>query len=784
MPAAASLRPLVGYLQRLTSATVHAEATDRQLLESFTKTRDEAAFRALVQRHGPLVLGVCQRSLRHRHDAEDCFQATFLVLARKASAVHWHNSVAGWLHQVATRLAAELRVREARRRRREKHAAQLRPAQMAAEVRELGAILDEELHSLPEPYRAPLLLCCLQGRSRDQAAVQLGLTLRTLERRLQAGRNLLRERLTRRGLTLSAAWLAWGLAQENASAVPLALTVETSRVAVDCAVATPRVAVLAAHVLGAIFWQRVRGTAMLLLALGLLALGAGVGVQPSTAVPAAPRAELFVQADAPSKKPADLPKLREAGSARAVQNGLLWLVRQQTEAGGWTLEGAPPNDVAATAFGLLPLLGAADDFGGKRFGPHGDAVRRGLKALTRMQKDNGSFDGGMYAHALAAWALCEGYRLTGDAKLEQPAQRAIDYIVGAQHADGGWRYAPGQPGDTSVTSWQLLALKHGERAGLTVPAETFKKASAYLDSAASDERAAYSYVPRSPATPTMTAAGLMARHLLGWESRHPSLVKGATRLPPPSPQFAHCYYYHFATRAMRGLGGPEWDAWEAKLARLLIDRQEPDGGWGTRADPFGPAGGRLMVTSLSLLALEECGRLDAPAGNRAPKLKEGESAACWDDLAGGDLAQVRRAMQRLAAAPGQAVPLLRERLKAAPLPDPKRLARLIADLDDATFETRAQAFQELQDVAEAAEAPLRQALKSASSVEQRRRLEKLLEPLERGSQARLRRLRAVQVLELAGTAEARDLLRSIAEGQSGTALADAAREALERLAKR
>src|SRR5947209_6500564 len=123
MSAQPSLHPLVGYVQHLAGQAAHAGASDAQLLDRFARQRDQDAFAALVRRHGPLVLGVCRRALRHRQDAEDCFQATFLVLARKAGTVRWRDSVAGWLYQVATRLAAEVRVRDARRRRREQEAA-------------------------------------------------------------------------------------------------------------------------------------------------------------------------------------------------------------------------------------------------------------------------------------------------------------------------------------------------------------------------------------------------------------------------------------------------------------------------------------------------------------------------------------------------------------------------------------------------------------------------------------------------------------------------------------
>jgi RNA polymerase sigma factor (sigma-70 family) len=200
-----TLPAVIEHIRRLAQAPGVADASDCQLLRRFAAVRDEAAFTVLVRRHGPMVLGVCRRVLGNAEDAEDAFQATFLVLARKAGSLHWHDSVGGWLHQVARRVAREARERVARRRSRERTVADLPdvPAPEAA-VRELGSILDEELDQLPERYRSPLLLCYLEGATRDRAAALLGLSLRTLERRLQRGRELLRARLTRRGFTLTA----------------------------------------------------------------------------------------------------------------------------------------------------------------------------------------------------------------------------------------------------------------------------------------------------------------------------------------------------------------------------------------------------------------------------------------------------------------------------------------------------------------------------------------------------------------------------------------------------
>src|SRR5262249_29462731 len=149
---------------------------DRQLLERFTSQHEEEAFAALVRRHGPLVLGVCRRVLRNPHDAEDAFQAAFLVLARKAHAIRQHASLGCWLYRVAYHTAAQARRRLADRQRYERQAVPRAPADPLAEVtgRELLALLDEELQQLPERLRAPLVLCSLEGRTRDEAAAELG----------------------------------------------------------------------------------------------------------------------------------------------------------------------------------------------------------------------------------------------------------------------------------------------------------------------------------------------------------------------------------------------------------------------------------------------------------------------------------------------------------------------------------------------------------------------------------------------------------------------------------
>jgi RNA polymerase sigma factor (sigma-70 family) len=220
------VNPVLDGLRLLLAAQTPPQLSDGDLLRRFVVRRDEVAFAALVHRHGPMVWGVCRRVLGNADDADDACQAAFLILVRKAAAIRNQDSLAGWLHRVAHRLAKDLQAQRARR------AAGPLPEEVADRVdggaepmwREVRAALDEELQQLPDHYRAPLLLCYLDGKTRDEAAQQLGWSLDVFRGRLERGREALRRRLVRRGLALSAALLAEALARSAASAwVPAGL---------------------------------------------------------------------------------------------------------------------------------------------------------------------------------------------------------------------------------------------------------------------------------------------------------------------------------------------------------------------------------------------------------------------------------------------------------------------------------------------------------------------------------------------------------------------------------
>src|SRR5262245_47153199 len=295
---------------RTLAACATDDLPDRELVRRFAARRNEAAFEALLHCHGPTVLSVCRRVLRNLHDAEDAFQATFLVFARKAASLRAADSVGSWLYGVAYRLALKARTSAARRREHEGRLLKRPPTDPLEEVsvREAQAVLDEELARLPGKYRAPLVLCCLEGLARDEAAQQLGWPAGLLKSRLEQARELLRRRLARRGLVLAVPLLAAALAEPASAAVPAALAATTVRAALPfaaggAAAASARATALAQGALLEMFLTRLRAAAAVLLVLATAAAGAGLLARQAAGRADDPGPEPAARGAAPAEKP-------------------------------------------------------------------------------------------------------------------------------------------------------------------------------------------------------------------------------------------------------------------------------------------------------------------------------------------------------------------------------------------------------------------------------------------------------------------------------------------------
>lgn len=317
-------------------------------------------------------------------------------------------------------------------------------------------------------------------------------------------------------------------------------------------------------------------------------------------------------------------------SEAAVERALEWLAAHQYAAGNWSIHdpnckdhtcsgfGSYKADPAATGLSLLAFLGAGQTH---RSGDYQQQVQLGLDWLIANQTDDGNLFATdqqfvqFYSHGMAAIALCEAYGMTKDKRLKEPAQKAINYIVSSQHDEfGGWRYEAQFESDTSVSGWQLMAMKSGEMAGLDVPKSAYAGVAKWLDGVEDDESPGrFSYHPTMEVTDSMTAEGLLMRQYLGAGRDDGNLQAGASYLKSRLPRrdARDVYYWYYATQVMFHLQGDHWDEWNNGLRDVLVESQEKAGStrgsWDAMIptrDKWGPSGGRHYVTCLNVLMLE------------------------------------------------------------------------------------------------------------------------------------------------------------------------------------
>jgi RNA polymerase sigma factor (sigma-70 family) len=454
---------LLRHLHRLVAKQSTAHVLDEELVERFATRRDQVAFAALVRRHGPMVLSVCRRILHSAHDAEDAFQATFLVLSRKAGMLRRRGSVGNWLYGVAYRVALRARASAARRRAHESRVVQKTEPGPLGELtmREAQTILDEELAHLPERFRTPLVLCCLEGMARDEAASQLGWSPGLVKSRLEEGRRRLRDRLLRRGLTLAAALssalLAEGLRGGMVSAALVEVTVDAATAfatgAPSAVLGTAGTAVaLAEGTLQAMSGAELKTGLVVVVALAVVAAGTGLVV--SSHQPAVP--DERVAAPPPTVQ---VPVEQGEIARREAQPGALHFLDLQPLANQKLKEsfGRKGNDLASLPTGKQPLGGVTFSIGEGLIQLRGHETDHpekveGIKVGTRFSK--------LYILQATQWepeteSPDQRNLLTGayTVKYEDHSQETIPIVYGRETSNWWYHDSDSRP-TAAVVAWK------------------------------------------------------------------------------------------------------------------------------------------------------------------------------------------------------------------------------------------------------------------------------------------------------------------------------------------
>jgi RNA polymerase sigma factor (sigma-70 family) len=857
------LGALLRQIRRLVPRDAGTSLGDGQLLERFVSRQDQAAFTQLLARHGGQVWGVCRRVLGNEHDAEDAFQATFLALALKAPSLTRLPTLAGWLHGAAYRSGLQLRRTAARRRAREHQAMTMAPRKAQGEVAswELQAALDEEVQRLPDKYRAPFVLCCLEGKRRDEAARQLGCKEGTLSSRLAKARKRLRGRLGRRGLTL--AGLLGAAAPPAARAtVPAALATQTAQAALrvvagQAALAgfvSTDVAIAVREASQAVVLGKLKAALAVLLAFGALG-GAALLTQRRAGVPHPPEAEPVAGSawevrHADPRRPGAVELTRAAGVPAARKPALVaaapaGAAQAQTVA----VESNTPLTVAFSPAGNLAAAGGLgkkiliwDAQTGQLFralASPGGVTRRSVV----FSPDGRVLAAGGDDRAVHVWDVQTGKRLW---TLRDHAGWVLSVAFspdGRRLAASSMKQGQGSESGSDIRLWDMrdgkLKWTRTTQAGV---AQTiaFSPDGRTLASAQGGMirlrdprtgavkrslvpwRGQVLYLAFAPDGRTLAGGGgrwvpvgggtrmISEAHL--WDMPSGKLRRTITDIRP----WLRCVAFAPDGKVLAtGSSGPikqtgalstvtsELRLWDAQTGQRM---QTVPGALGDVSSiVFSPDGRAILscdnkevVLTEALTGLRRATLMTVTWGpatdNPVPRprgkgqvgrLSSTELEQLWRDLADADAGRAYRAIGALVAAPRQAVPLLAGRVQPAEAADAARVARLLADLDSKRFAERERAARALEKLADSVEEPLRRALSGGPSAEVRRRVQAVLDKLDVSHNPELlRRLRAVEVLEHVGTADARAALRAIARGAATARLTREAKASLERLAAR
>jgi RNA polymerase sigma factor (sigma-70 family) len=821
--AKAASSPILQLIRRVYRDPRGKASPDGELLRRFLGGRDEAAFEALLRRHGPMVLDVCRRVLGNEADAEDAFQATFLILARKPESIRKAASLGSFLHGVAYRTALKARADAARRKRHEARAPERTTSADPDELtwREVRQAVHEELDRLPERLRAALVLCYLEGKTQDEAAAELGLAKGTLKGRLERGRALLRSRLVRRGLGSGAVLVlgAWPAAATACLSPPL--LVATVKAATASVVA-PNVAALTEGMVKAMLFRKLKITSILLLAIA----GSGTGL--AVAMRGSPRANATrgVEQPAPQEGPrsgADARAKLAVDAGRPIRS-LLGHINRLT-----SVAYSPDGTSIATASwdGTVRIWDAKtgkevrrlglDDTKGARLQSeepssntfHQIAFSSDNAFLVTVKRESTDrfvvivWDRRTGAKVRTFPADGASFAILSDGKLiacgEYQVIRFYELATGkrVRELHGGEKQLRIASLTFSPDSKTLISMGHPPTpqrgdgiTRLTIMPDVMR----LWDVATGQERPSAlngRVVGSHGCQPVVFSTdGRTVVHASGYDIILREVATGGERAKltgHKSNLFAFALSPDGRTLASGSMDGTVrlWGLPSGKEVGRLGKEVDPfKGGW-VLAVAFSPDGRTLVSGGLNKTAeiwdvSRITGRRRQPA-ERSPADLEAD----WRDLAG-DAAAGYTALGRLVSSPGRAVAFLGKQLQSMEPVDIRRIERLIAELDDERFEVRERAAKELEALAFRAAPALRKALAGKPSLEVRRRLEALLHRLDSGSLSAetVRQIRAVEALESIGNPEARRLLDKLAAGPSETRRTQEAKSAVGRLTKR
>jgi RNA polymerase sigma factor (sigma-70 family) len=835
-----NVSPLLRFVRTLSGGPCD-RLSDRELLRRFREDRQEEAFAALLRRHGPMVLGVCRRVLGHEQDAEDAFQATFLVLAQKSGTGAWQESIGTWLYEVADRTARDAKKRCSRRDAREvhaRHAAQADPLESMS-GRELLAVLDAEINSLPAECRAPLALCCLEGRTGEEAAGVLGCSLSTLKRRLARGRELLQARLARRGIALPVTVLATllvargvGVAAAPVSPPLLLKTLNASCLFVSGAgthsVATTNALTLATEGIKTMTATKTKA-ALVMAALGAL-LTAGL---------------LLASADRPDPTHPDEPALKSARPAPEKEQD------PKDNAGGKpiALEGHKVGVAFATFIDGGKTVITADHAGEVHLtdavtGKHKRSfkVLGGSCSVAALSPDGRSLAvGGWKKFAIydletgretwtTSWKAaqvgrCWGVAFTLDGKRviagsDDPCLRVWEVTSGKKQMEeylkpegrgsilvtalalspdgktiaygGTWldHPAPGDPQKTvNSLTVRLRDLESGREHQLAVDVTGENKAWP-------DGVSALAFSPDGKRLVASMQVGFKQRDFKEMKGDFPKGLTGTFN----SALYAIRIWDVESRRELPNFGEPvesgmwlafspdgrtvastAWNGtvslWELSSRKVRLTIEVGACNW-AKSLMFTPDGRSLLVGGRQPRIWPV---KTAPAAGAPADLKD-----LWADLASEDAVRAFKAVRALIADPQQSVPFLDKQVRAVKL-DEARVKQLVTDLGDEQFSVREDAAKELKKLGEIALPYLKKTLANETRPEAAQRLKDILAAGTRGpirSPEVLRVIRAVEALEYAGTPEAVRVLESLAKDLPDTWAGAEAKPAVERLRAR